>query len=71
MITELPKNSKMISDYDCPEGEIPEQPVIVSYYEGDGAIGLTGWDGQEVSISYRVVKEVIKTMQAYHKQFNP
>lgn len=63
MIVKLAIESIMVSDYEAPE--IPEQPVIVENNTGSEGVSLVGWDGDQIFIPYRMVKEVTKVMTAY------
>jgi hypothetical protein len=66
MIKNLPQESTMISDTDATV-DIPEQAIIVANYEGSDCVGLISYDGEEVVIPYRMVKEVIKVKNQYVK----
>lgn len=63
MIISLTKESRMVSDYEAPE--IPEQPIIIINNTGSEGISLIGWDGDQIFIPYRIVKEVTKVMNAF------
>lgn len=63
MIIIIATESKMVSDYDAPE--VPEQPVIIENSTGSEGVSLVGWDGDQIFIPYRMVKEVTKVMNAF------
>jgi hypothetical protein len=64
MIQNLPAECTMVSDTDSGD-EAPEQSIIVGDYEGSGSVCLIAWDGHEVNIPYRMVKEITKVMNQY------
>lgn len=61
MKIKLHKESTMISDTTA--NDVPEQSVVIESYE-DG-VSLTGWDGDSVYMSNRMVKEVCAVMTEY------
>ncbi len=62
----LPTDSVII--YDSPlEDEAPEQPIIISSYDGRNGIGFINRD-YEVFATYQMIPDIIKTLNKIYKE---
>lgn len=62
----LPTDSIIIYD-SPPEGELPEQPIIIASYDGSNGIGFINGD-DEVFATYRMIPDIIKTLNKIYKE---
>lgn len=62
----LPTESIIIYD-SPPEGELPEQPIIIASYDGSNGIGFIS-DGAEIFAPFRMIPDIIKTLNKIYKE---